>query len=197
MGDDTTRYRELEERYSSYGDEELLELGQGIDDLTEMAQEALKGELTRRHLKVEAGRPDQPKVLSEEQVSSLQAYAALAPAECTFEFEDRAEASAASLALEEVGIESVILAAGGSTGFDMRGPRVVVAPQDAERAEAILSQPLAERFREESGAGPAEFALPCCPACGSEETLLEGVDPANAWRCEGCGETWEETVAPE
>jgi ribosomal protein L37AE/L43A len=39
---------------------------------------------------------------------------------------------------------------------------------------------------------PAEYDLPRCPACGSEETVLESVDPVNQWLCEGCGHTWME-----
>ena len=83
--------------------------------------------------------------------------------------------------------------------MDVRGTRVVVAPEDAEEAARVLSQPLAERFRREvEEAVPEEFALPQCPKCGGNETLLEAVEPANQWHCDDCGHDWlEEDLSPE
>jgi rubrerythrin len=192
---DAAQYRELTELYSSYGDDELIALGRGIADLTETAQEALKGELAKRGLTISASEPEVREALSEDELADLRAYAELAPAECTFEFEEGPGASAAYLALTEAGIDSVVLASS-SANFGLRGPRVVVAPQDAERAAAILSHPLAERFRSEAEQAPEEFDLPRCPACGSEETLLESAEPVNEWRCDDCGKTWLEEIAP-
>jgi hypothetical protein len=190
---DAAQYQELVKLYSTYGDEELIALGRGMADLTEMAQEALKGEIARRRLTItEAAEPDEAHALSEDELANLRAYAALAPAECIFEFGDTHGASAAYRALAEEGIESVVLSVDGSR-LDQHGPRVVVAPGDARRAEAILSQPLAERFRSEAEEeAPAEFDLPACPACGGGETLLESVDPVNRWRCDDCGHSWLE-----
>lgn len=190
---DAAQYRELVALYGTYGDRELIELGRGIVDLTEMAQQALQGELTRRGLKLEeASDPEPARGLTEEELARLRAYAALAPPECVFEFAEEQGASAAYYALVEEGIEAVALGAEGS-GVGERGPRVVVGPEDAVRAEAILSRPLAKRFRkEEEEEGPADFELPECPKCGGGETLLETVDPLNHWRCDDCGHSWVE-----
>ena len=80
---DAPQYQELVTLYGSYGDSELVELGRGMADLTVTAQEALKGELTRRGLKIEsAGEPVEARVRSEEDLSEMRAYAATAPAEC-------------------------------------------------------------------------------------------------------------------
>ena len=49
---DAEQYQELTTLYRSYGDGELVELGRGMADLTEMAQEALTSELKRRGLKI-------------------------------------------------------------------------------------------------------------------------------------------------
>ena len=38
---DAAQYQELVTLYGSYGDDELIELGRGMADLPEMAQEAL------------------------------------------------------------------------------------------------------------------------------------------------------------
>ncbi len=196
---DAAQYQELVTLYASYSDGELVALARGMGDLTEMAQEALRGEISRRGLKVsETPERSEPRVLSEDDLADLRAFAALAPAECVFEYEDAQGASAASLALREAGIDSVVLQQDGSR-MDVSGPRVVVAPADADAAAQILSQPLAERFRREvEESVPEEFAVPKCPKCGSQETLLEAVEPANLWRCDDCGHDWvEDDVSQE
>jgi hypothetical protein len=193
---DAAQYQDLVTLYGSYGDGELVELGRGMADLTETAQEALKSELARRRLKVEAmGAPVEAPVLSDDDLSDMRAYAATAPAECIFDFEDERAVQAAYYALVREGIEAVVVS-GDGTKSDRRGPRVVVTPKDAERAAAILSQPSTDDLKTETEETPEEFDLPRCPACGGEETLLESVDPVNQWRCDDCGHTWlEESVS--
>ena len=189
---DAAQYQELVTLYGSYGDDELVAQGRGMADLTEMAQEALKGELTRRGLKIApAGEPEEARVLSEDDLADMRTYAELAPAECIFDFENERAVTAAYYALTAEGIEAIVVSGGARP--DKQGPRVVVTPKDAERAAAILSQPSAEELKEEAFAG---FDLPKCPACGGAETLLESVDPVNQWRCDRCGHTWlEESVS--
>jgi hypothetical protein len=168
---DAAQYQELVALYSSYGDGELLELGRGMADLTEMAQEALKGELTRRGLKIAPAERVEVRVLTEEDLADMRSYAEIAPPECIFEFEDEKGASDAYYTLTANGIEAIVVSAGGSR-FGNRKPRAVVTPKDAE-----------------------EFALPRCPACGGDETLLEAVDPVNKWHCDRCDHTWLEDAA--
>jgi hypothetical protein len=192
---DAAQYQELVTLYSSYGDDELIELGRGMADLTEMAQEALKGELTRRGLKIAVARaPVEMRVLSEDDLADMRTYAESAPAECIFDFEDERAVTAAYYALTAEGIEAIVVSGGARP--DKRGPQVVVTPKDAERAAAILSQPSAEKLKAETEEAFAGFHLPKCPACGRAETLLESVDPVNQWRCDHCGHTWlEESVS--
>jgi hypothetical protein len=190
---DAAQYQELLTLYGSYGDDELVELGRGMADLTEMAQDVLRDELKRRGLEIKSAREAAEKrVLTDDDLQDMRAYAESAPAECIFDFEDERAASAAYFALTGEGIEAIVVSPSGAK-FDNRGPRVVVTPKDAERAATILSQPSADELKEET---PAEFDLPRCPACGGQETLLESVDPVNQWRCDDCGHTWfEETVS--
>jgi hypothetical protein len=192
---DAAQYQELVTLYGSYGDDELVELGRGMADLTEMAQEALKGELRRRGLKIApAGEPVEARVLSEDDLSDMRAYAASAPAECIFDFEDQRAVTAAYYALTAEGIEAIVVSGGARP--DRQGPRVVVTPKDAERAATILSRPSAEELKAETEEAFEGFDLPQCPTCGGAETLLESVDPVNQWRCDGCGHTWlEESVS--
>jgi hypothetical protein len=193
---DAAQYQELVTLYGSYGDDELIGLGRGIDDLTEMAQEALKSELTRRGLKIAPARGSvEAHVLSDEDLRDMRAYAESAPAECIFDFEDERAASAAYYTLRGEGIEAIVVSPS-SAKSDNHGPRVVVTPKNAERAAAILSQPSTDELKAETEEAHEEFALPRCPACTGEETLLKSVDPVNQWQCDDCGHTWlEETVS--
>jgi hypothetical protein len=192
---DPAQYQELVALYGSYGDEELIALGRGMADLTEMAQEALKGELTRRGLKIAVAKePVAARVLTDDDLSDMRAYAASAPAECIFDFDDEGAVSAAYYALAAEGIEAIVVSGGARS--DRRGSRVVVTPKDAERAAAILSRPSADELKAETEESLDGFNLPRCPACGGQETLLESVDPVNQWRCDHCDHTWfEESVS--
>lgn len=194
---DAAQYNELVTLYSDYSDDELVELGRGIADLTETAQEVLKGELARRGLKIaSAGEPPEARVLTEEDLQDMRAYAEVAPAECIFDFADERSAAAAYYALAAQRIDAIVVSPAG-TKTNYRGPRVVVTPKDAVRATAILSEPSTEKLTAEKEEVPEEFALPHCPSCGGVETLLESVDPVNQWRCDDCGHTWiEESVSP-
>ena len=195
MVGDAEQYQDLTALYSSYGDGELVDLGRGMADLTGMAQEILQGELKRRGLTiVPAAAPIEQRILTDEDLSDLRSYAATAPAECTFEFEDDRGASAAYYALSVADVQAIVLSAQNKKG-DVRGPRIVVTPKDAERAAAILSQSL-EGDLQPVAEEPDEFALPHCPKCHGEETLLESADPVNQWRCDDCGNVWLEDAVP-
>ena len=189
---DAEQYQELVTLYGSYGDEELVGLGRGMADLTEMAQDALKGELARRGLKIApAAAPVETRVLTDEDLSDMRAYAATAPAECIFDFEDERAVQAAYYALVREGIDAIVVSGDRGTS-EKRGPSVVVTPKDAGRAAEILSQPSTEELKAETEEAFQGFELPHCPACGGVETLLESVDPVNQWRCDDCGHTWLE-----
>jgi hypothetical protein len=184
------QYRDLVALYGSYGDEELVSLARGMDDLTPAAQEALKGELARRGLKA-APAEKVRRILTEDDLADMRSYAEMAPAECIFDFETERAASAAYYALTAEGIEAIVVSPGRANG-----PRVVVKPKDAERASEILSAPPSEALTDETTAASAEYDIPRCPACESEEIVLESVDPVNQWLCDACGHTWlEEPVS--
>jgi ribosomal protein L37AE/L43A len=191
---DAAQYQELLTLYSSYSDGELIALGRGMADLTEMAQEALKGELTRRGLKLTPVAKPEVRVISDEDLADMRTYAESAPDECIFDFQTEEAASAAYYALTREGVNAIVVS---PKNAKSEGPRVVVTPKDAERATAIFSQLSTDKLTEETlEAAAAEFEIPRCPACRSEETVLESVDPVNQWRCEDCGHTWlEEPVS--
>ncbi|MGH9562768.1 MAG: hypothetical protein ACRD3S_15055, partial [Terracidiphilus sp.] len=40
-----------------------------------------------------------------------------------------------------------------------------------------------------------EYEVPNCPKCGTEDPLLESVEPTNHWRCENCDAEWDDPAA--
>jgi hypothetical protein len=194
---DAEQYQELTARYREYGDIELLKLAVEAADLTEPAQQALAAEMQSRKLSLkpkEAPKRELP-VFDDADMPTLREFAALAPAECVWEFPHVEDAAAASRALAAEGVESVVIPGGGVVG-DMRPPRLVVGPGDVEHADQILSRPIAAEFRD-AGEQEQDYSQPVCPACAAEEPLLEAVNPTNQWRCEACGHIWMDALAEE
>jgi rubrerythrin len=195
---DGQQYLELAARYREYGDIELQELAVDAADLTEPAQQALAAEMQSRNLspKVkEAPKRERPVVANQDKqdMSSLRDFAALAPDECVWEFPLVEDAAAASRALAAEGVQSVLIQ-GGTMFGDMRPPRLVVGPLDVERADQILSRPIAAEFRD-AAAEEDTYSEPVCSVCSAAEPLLEAVDPVNQWRCESCGHVWVDALA--
>jgi rubredoxin len=81
------------------------------------------------------------------------------------------------------------------SGLNLMNPRVVVAADQLEDAQRVLSQPVPEEIVEKSKTTVPEFELPVCPKCGVADPALEGVDLFNTWRCEACGYQWTESEA--
>ena len=186
MASESQQYDELTRLYATYGDAELNELGSTVGDLTEVAQQALKAEFTRRGLSLPAA-AGQGKVQRNDVDSLLQSFAANAPEDCTFEFTEMEEALLAQSVLRSAGIESFVPSSEIGAGDT---PRVIVAPPDAQNAKLILSRPnaLGTMTAEE-----AVFTEPVCPQCGAGDPLLESVEPTNQWRCEACGHLWQDS----
>jgi hypothetical protein len=174
MAIDTQQYTELLQRYATYSDIELNDLARTLGDLTPTAQQALRSEFTRRNLPLPAASVSTPQ-------------AALEPdtPEYVFEFNDFDEAYVAQSVLRSAGIESEVPT---SEIGALDIPRVIVAPDDYNAAQLILSQaPTATS--EEAG-----FSGPSCPNCGTPDPVLEAVEPTNQWHCESCNHTWSETA---
>jgi ribosomal protein S27E len=189
---DAAQYRDLVTLYGTYGDEELIELARGMDDLIAMAQEVLKGELTRRRIPIPS--PNAAKLPNsvKESDSEIDRFVDLAPQDCIWEFAEAEDALAASEALKAANIENSVILPRSDT-LDIRPPRLAVSPEDVEKTEAILSKPIPEEFRilvRTRG----EFVVPSCRKCGAPDPVLESIEPANEWRCEVCGHTWTEEI---
>ena len=189
---DQAQYRDLVTLYGTYGDEELIELSRGMDDLTAMAQEVLKGELTRRRIPIPSPKDAKLPNNANDSDSEIDRFADLAPEDCTWEFSEAEDALAASEALRAAGIENSVILPRSDT-LDMRPPRIAVSPEDVEKTEAILSKPIPEEFRTLVRTR-GEFVVPSCKKCGAADPVLESIEPANEWRCEVCGYTWTDEI---
>jgi hypothetical protein len=196
-------YARLADYYRDQPDEALLALAGEPENLTPIAEEALRAEIRRRGLPA-PGSPEHVQLATAVEKLEGQAgsgysgelwgsYAALAPEECRFYFEFGDEGVAARRWLEESGIESFTLP---STSLE-DGVCVVVKPSDADRAGVLLAQPIPERLMEEPASEVKDFVAPSCPACGSPDSLLESADPTNQWLCEECDHTWADPPPAE
>jgi hypothetical protein len=206
MQDDPQRYwRDLTEHYGQMSDGELLELGESRGDLTEVAQQVLRDEMKRRGL-------DQSKPAEVAKITHGDAVVHWespryrdrpregsdggdAPAEFTWktllcECDTTQEAWQVAETLRRAGIESWIT--GSRATWDVSGPRVQVAADQLEQAQAIMASPIPQEVIEESQIKMPEFELPGCPTCGAGDPLLESADPVNAWVCESCGAQWSD-----
>ncbi|MEI9967979.1 MAG: DUF2007 domain-containing protein [Terracidiphilus sp.] len=103
-------------------------------------------------------------------------------------------------ALEQAGIESWVEAPGsayGYIGFGFTKLRVLVAADRLDQARAIAAQPIPRQIIEDAQTKIPDYQPPTCPKCGAPDPILEGVDPTNSWRCEQCGQRWQDPIPPD
>jgi hypothetical protein len=117
----------------------------------------------------------------------------------------REEAVYLQQALRRAGIESWFNFQGHATSYvpstehrlGIGSIEVLVAADQLDQARVIAAQPIPQEIVEESKQELPEFVEPKCPKCGSDDVVLEGVDPENTWRCEQCDEQWTEALPTE
>lgn len=210
--DPNKEWQRLTAHYAGMGDEELLELSEAYQSLTEVAQGVLRDELRNRKLPPPGENASGEKQDAAEKLRRLQALSnsagdedgvedANAGREYTWkvtlrEFASAEEAWMANEALKEAGIESWLHVP--RNAMDPTIPRVQVGADDLERAAEVLAKPIPEEIRSAATAEVEDFAPPECPRCHDADPLLESCDPVNQWSCEACGHIWrEEVVASE
>jgi hypothetical protein len=216
----------LAEFYSHQMDGELEKVAEQAYELTDLAREALRAEMSRRGLTaalieilpvapVPAALPDPPE---DQPPARLEA----SPAEGELElrsmltirqFRDLPEALLAKGSLESAGIEAV-LADDNIVRVDwfwsnlMGGIKLKVSPEEVEASNEILDQPIPEGFEV---AGVGEYRQPHCPKCQSLDVTFQELAPAaylsaylnvpfpfhrRAWRCRACETEWEDDGVP-
>jgi hypothetical protein len=200
---DAERERQrLARNYEAMSDGELLSLAGNSDSLTDAAWEALEDELDRRHLDLPA-LPPEPR-----QEMDLRT---LAPVR---QFRDLPEALLAKGCLESAGIEC-FLRDDNLVRLDwfisnfIGGIKLCVNPDDFEKAQGILNEPILEGFYVQ---GVGLYEQPRCPKCGSLDVNSQELDPAaylslavrvpipvqrRAWHCHSCDAEWEEDASDD
>jgi len=201
-------WQRLSELYTQKSDDELRELHDDFSDLVETAQTVLRDEMRRRGIweseppPAAVKGPDTPEAESDvaEQETGFDNEDLREGGITIHECNDEQEEALCRYVLERAKIPCAIVP-GGSDRFALRYGQVKVAPDDVERAKAVLEQPVSPavmrefeaQYKAEQEAG--EFEVPACKKCGSTDVVLEGVDPVNQWQCGSCGAEWQD--APE
>ena len=213
MQDDPVRYwQDLNDNYCRMSDGELLELAANLGDLTEVAQQVLRDEMSKRGLgKPEAANDvpksapvhlDRPATVNweparyrdncheEEDDSGLPHEYTWKTLLCECNTQD--EAVDIALVLKQAGIDSWISRP--TLTWGLGGPRIQVAADQLDQAQTIMAHYAPPTHDKEEEEVP-EFVLPVCPRCGSkDDTMLESADPVNAWLCEACGAQWTDST---
>jgi hypothetical protein len=220
MGTDDSEQerRRLVEFYSRQMDGELEKVASQANELTGVAREVLKEELSKRGLSVEPLErlPDPPPPqppLVKMPAAALPAWldSALPLRELVTvrKFRDLPEALLAKGCIESAGIESCLVD-DNMVRLDwfwsnlMGGIKLQVRPEDVDAANSILDLPIPDGFEVE---GIGEFQQPRCPRCQSLDVNFQELDRPvayvsayfnvpiplrrRAWRCHSCRAEWE------
>jgi len=184
--------------YSAMSDEELDQIAQGGDELSNVAREALQSEAAKRGLTLAApGSPGVDVVELSDMVTLRQ-------------FRDLPEALLAEGALNSAGIESQLVD-DNMIRMDwfisnlLGGIKLKVHAEDVEVANEILNQPIPETIEIE---GVGSYAQPKCPQCQSLDISFRELEKVisygsafvgvpipvhhKAWMCHACGHEWED-----
>jgi hypothetical protein len=187
----------LAKNYAAMTDGELLRLARGPESLTEAAWDALEDELDRRHLELPEEDSEPSRTLDLRTLVTIR------------QFRDLPQALLAKGCLESIGIEC-FLRDDNLVRLDwlisnfIGGIKLCVKAEDAEKAEAILSDPIPEGLYVH---GVGLYEQPRCPKCNSLDVSFQELDPMaylsmavrvpiplhrEAWRCHSCNAEWED-----
>lgn len=185
--DPTEEYRRLKELYAQMSDGQLQVMAGQIDDMTDVAKEVLRAEISRRGLDVHPPEgPGKDSAPSEEDLTRI------------WVAEDSKEAQAVMDALESNGIPACLGTekmefVDGS--FEEKSAVKVVTP-DQGRALQLFAQyfPWEEESEEE------DERVAVCPSCHSPDIVFQSLDtePASGtaakfnWTCDACGYRWRD-----
>src|SRR5215472_3151662 len=206
----------LQALYVAMSNEELQEVADDADSLTDVARAVLRVEMLQRGMEA----PPEMEAPSKIEASP-EANANVAAAEkgrqlpgpvIVGRYRDLSIASVAKSMLDSAGIES-FLADDTVIRMDwfysnaLGGIKLLVRDEDEAAARELLEALVPERFDVE---GVGEYEQPKCPNCGSLDVSLEELDrkiahtgllvslpiPAvkQGWNCHSCGHTWDESA---
>lgn len=207
--DPVEEWQRLTQHYRALTDDQLEELAVDFADLTETAQQILRGEMRIRGL----CDPQSPADLSKrsktgpapQQEAVFDFVPDLAPDQDALhdytwktllcECGTRAEAWQIGEMLRRAGIESWIDGPGMYSPYadlDLTTPRILVAADQLDQARIVVSGPIPQDVIDDSKLSLPDFEPPHCPGCGAADPVLEDADSVNAWRCALCGRRWSD-----
>jgi len=184
--------------------EELEKVAADGGDLTDVARETLKVEITRRALAITVNEgPTGEDVFEERDLVSIR------------RFRDLPEAQLARGSLESSGIEC-FLTDDNMVRLDwfisnlLGGVKLSVSREDADAAAAVLDEPTPESLDVE---GVGEYEQPQCPECQSLDVNFKQLNRkvaytsawlgvpiplhTRAWTCQSCGHRWRDSESGE
>jgi DNA-directed RNA polymerase subunit M/transcription elongation factor TFIIS len=185
--DHTNEYRRLEELYAEMSDSRLQEMADRVGDLTDLAQQVLRAEISRRGLDkrgpAATGKGFFP---AEDELVGI------------WRVKDTAEAKSVMDVLESAGIpaslgtEKIEIVGG---GFENE-LTVEVLPESRYRALEKLHQ----AFPQEPEPEEDVERVAVCPNCHSPDIVFQGLDSEPApdtpakynWTCDACGHQWKD-----
>ncbi len=171
--------------YSSMSDEELVQIAESGDELSNAAQGAFAAEVAKRGLRIEIAPPRDEWFAEFNETVTLR------------QFRDLPEALLAKGSLESAGIQAYLID-DNMIRMDwfisnlLGGIKLKVGAEDVAAASEILDQPIPEILDVE-GAGGVE--QPKCPRCQSLDVSY--LVDRREWICSACDNMWEQVGGPQ
>ena len=212
--DAAAEWRRLTEQYRAMSDDQLRELAADFSDLTETAQQVLRGEMSSRRLgtpeaiaastsaiPVTSNAPakmidvdEDSGALDDDGDSDTSGLGDYTWKTLLCECEEWKQAWQLGEALRRAGVDNWLQR---PREFGLQYARVWVAADQLEQARAIADRPIPQDIVDESNEPVTEFQTPKCPKCGVEDPTLETAEPTNTWLCEECGATWTDPTSDQ
>ncbi len=213
--DPIAEWRRLTEHYRQMSDAQLDELARDFVDLTETAQQILRGELRQRGLDLPGSADKKAQASNQAQTLPSAVFAAPETAAVPFagsadgqqeddrpheytwktflcECEESEQVWQLQEMLRRAGIDSWSEDQGAIGDGGLRYPRILVAADQLDEARAVIARPVPQDVIDESRMPVADYQPPRCPSCRTADPILESADPVNCWRCASCGRQWSD-----
>ena len=185
--DQAEQLRRLRELYAQMSESELRALAGGLSELTQIAQQTLRAEFSRRGLAMEAQPASTHELLTDEN-DLVDCYPARDSFEARLVMNVLASAGVRSCLFGEFGENVQRLLKTHDTGGIVR-----VTKRDVNRAREVIALYFSEEIEE---------YLARCPKCHTPEVIFQGLDPEAGegatgackaqWTCAACGHRWNE-----
>lgn len=189
--------------YSGMSDEELEKIAGSGFELSEIARQALGGEISRRGLNVTLAPPPGIDVYELNDLVTVRKF--LYPPEALL-----AKGSLESAGIQSYLVDDNVINMNWFYSNALGGIKLKVQPEDVDAANEILNQPIPETIEVE---GVGKYEQPKCPKCQSLDVGYRELDkfvsygsayvgvpiPVHnkAWTCHACHHAWEEAATED